>query len=387
LVLSDKELLSRLVAFDSTSANSNLPIADFVCEYLDRPSVTITRSPNESGSKVNVLALAEGGGPLGGPGAARGGVVLCGHLDVVPATEDGWRSDPFALTEIDGTYAGRGTCDMKGSVALAMNVFASVAPDRLVNRLALLFTYDEEVGSLGAQRLAATWPDDQPLPSSVVVGEPTSLRAVRMHKGHLTMRITVQGKAAHSGSPHLGTNAIEAAARLVQSISRLSEPFKRQRCDASRFFATVPFPVINIAQITGGSAINVVPEHCAVDIGIRLLPGMNARAVIEWIKDVAAKSGPQGNLHVEVLNDNPPMLLPERAAIHVALCDLLDQRQSYGVSYASDAGILQGMGLECVLFGPGSIDVAHRPNEHVPIEELDRARSILQRLVERFCLR
>ena len=175
--LCDKDLLSRLVAFDSTSTKSNLPIADFVCEYLDRPNVAITRNLSEDGSKVNVV-VASG---VDGAGDDGGGLVLCGHLDVVPAAENGWNSDPFTLTELNETYVGRGACDMKGSVALAMNVFACVDVDHLTHPLVLLFTYDEELGSLGAQRFADTWPSDQPLPPNVLVGEPTSLRAVRMH--------------------------------------------------------------------------------------------------------------------------------------------------------------------------------------------------------------
>ncbi|MCH8164144.1 MAG: acetylornithine deacetylase [Planctomycetes bacterium] len=381
-VLCDKDLLSRLVAFDSTSTKSNLPIADFVCEYLDRPNVAITRNLSEDGSKVNVV-VATG---VDGAGDDSGGLVLCGHLDVVPAAEEGWNSDPFTLTELDETYVGRGACDMKGSVALAMNVFARVDVDRLTHPLVLLFTYDEELGSLGAQRFADTRPSDQPLPPNVLVGEPTSLRAVRMHKGHLTMRITVRGKAAHSGSPHLGVNAIEAAAAVVRSLSKLAEQFKQQRIDSGRFFREVPFPVLNVAQISGGTAINIVPDRCVVDLGIRPLPGMNPQAMIEWIKDTVAKSDPHGNINIEVLNVNPPMLLEETAPIYAALSGLLSQTQSYAVSYASDAGVLQTMGLQCVLFGPGSIEVAHRPNEYVPIDEFNRARSIIEQLVSRFCM-
>ncbi|MFB3138518.1 MAG: M20/M25/M40 family metallo-hydrolase, partial [Phycisphaerales bacterium] len=276
--------------------------------------------------------------------------------------------------------------DMKGSVALAMNVFACVDVDRLTHPLVLLFTYDEELGSLGAQRFADTRSSDQPLPPNVLVGEPTSLRAVRMHKGHLTMRITVRGKAAHSGSPHLGVNAIEAAAAVVRSLSKLAEQFKQQRIDSGRFFREVPFPVLNVAQISGGTAINIVPDRCVVDLGIRPLPGMNPQAMIEWIKDTVAKSDPHGNINVEVLNVNPPLSLEETAPIYAALSGLLSQTQSYAVSYASDAGVLQAMGLQCVLFGPGSIEVAHRPNEYVPIDEFNRARSIIERLVARFCM-
>ncbi len=378
MLLTDRDLLGRLVGFDSTSTSSNLPIADFVCDYLDRPGVTIVRQPGPDESKVNVVAIA-------GPQESEGGLLLAGHLDVVPARESGWDSDPFRLTEIDGTYVGRGACDMKGSIALAMNIFAAADPESLNRPLALLLTYDEELGSLGAQHFASMWPDDQPLPGNVVVGEPTSLRAVRMHKGHLWLQAIVLGKAAHSGAPHLGQNAVEAGARVVTALSRLAVVFKQKRSDNSRYFSTVPFAVLNIGRINGGEAVNVIPDRCVIDVGLRLMPGMNTSAAVEWVRDAVVKADPQSRLTLTVCNDNPPMLLADDAAIHQTLCEYLGQSQSYGVSFASDAGVLSELGMECVLFGPGSIEVAHKPNEFVPIEELTRCREILEHLVRSFC--
>jgi acetylornithine deacetylase len=385
LVLTDEELLRRLVAFDSSSAKSNLPIADFACGYLERPGVAVTRHPGPDGTKTNVVAVA---GPAPGDGGAEGagsGLVLCGHLDVVPAEEPGWRTDPFRLTEVDGTWVGRGACDMKGSIALAMNMLATADVGRLVWPLALLLTYDEELGTLGAQHFAATWPRDRALPSSVLVGEPTGLRAVRMHKGHLTLRVTVEGKAAHTGSPHLGANAIEAAARVVQALSKLGGVLRQTRCDSSPYFAAVPYPVLSVSGINGGTAVNVIPDRCVVELGIRLLPGMNTPDALEQVRDTVARSEPHGTAAVEVINNSPPLLTDENSRLHAALCDLLGQRQSCGVSFASDGGPLAERGFECVLFGPGSIEVAHRPNEYLPIDEFRRARSTLEHLVERFC--
>ncbi len=381
MLLTDRDLLARLVGFDSTSSRSNLPIVDFVCNYLDRPGVAVERQPSPDGSKANVIAI-------GGPGDAennRGGLTLSGHLDVVPADEPGWNTKPFRMAEVDERYVGRGTCDMKGSVALAMNLLVAADPQRLDQPLALLLTFDEELGSLGAQHFARTWPDARPLPTNVVVGEPTSLRAVRMHKGHLWIEVTVHGTAAHSGSPHLGHNAIEAATRVVRAVSQLSVVFKQKRSDNSRYFSTVPFTVLNVGRIAGGEAVNVIPDRCVIDLGVRLLPGMNIEAAIEWVRDAVTKADPQSRIEVEVRNNNPPMLLDDDAAIHTALCEQLGQKQSHGVSFASDAGVLSELGMQCVLFGPGSIEAAHKPNEFVPIEEFNRAGEILGRLVTKFC--
>jgi len=379
VLLTDRDLLARLVGFDSTSSRSNLPIADFVCNYLDRSGVRVERQPGPDDTKVNVIAFA-------GPDAGTGGLTFSGHLDVVPAEEPGWNTKPFRMAEVEQCYVGRGTCDMKGSVALAMNLLASADPQQLRQPLALLLTFDEELGSLGAQHFARTWPADRPLPVNVVVGEPTSLRAVRMHKGHLWMEVTIHGTAAHSGSPHLGHNAIEAGARVVTALARLADVFKQKRSDNSRYFSTVPFTVLNVGRIAGGTAVNVIPDRCVIDLGLRLLPGMNIEAAIEWVRDAVTKADPRSRITIEVRNNNPPMLLDTDAAIHTTLCEQLGQNQSYGVSFASDAGVLGDLGMQCVLFGPGSIEAAHKPNEFVPINEFNRAGVILRQLVTQFCL-
>jgi acetylornithine deacetylase len=383
-LLSDRDLLAKLVAFDSSSRNSNLPIAEFVCTYLDRPGVRVERIAGGEASKLNVVAVA-------GPevDASRRGLVLAGHLDTVPAEAAGWSSEPFTLTERDGRLHGRGACDMKGFIALAMNLLASTDPAALHAPLALLLTCDEELGSLGAQALAARGALPRPLPRSCVVGEPTSLRAVRMHKGHLKLRVVHRGRTAHSGMPHLGVNAIDAAARAVVALSRFTQQLAARRTEVSRYFPTAPYPVLNVAAISGGApggAANVVPDRCETTLGIRLLPGMNSSAMIGWIRDVLSQSEPAARFEIETLNDNPPMLLEESAPVHRALCDMLGQRDSVGVSFASDAGVLQQrLGMECVLFGPGSMDHAHQPDEFVPARELDRARALLSALIDRFC--
>jgi acetylornithine deacetylase len=379
--LTDDDLLARLVGHDSTSRRSNRPVADFVCDYLDRPACVIERHESADGEKVEVVARV---GPE--PGPDRGGLVLSGHLDVVPADEPEWESDPFVLREADGRWYGRGTCDMKGFVALAVNRLAALEPDGLAAPLVLVLTSDEELGSLGAQRLAATRPADPPLPVAAVIGEPTSLRVVRMHKGHLTFRITARGRSAHSGSPHLGRNAIEPAARVVTALGALREERARVRADTSVCFPEVPFPVLNVARVSGGTANNVVPERCVVHVGVRLLPGMDTAEPIRRVRDLVAEAAGEDEVAVEVLNDNPPMLLDEGAAINRTLCRLVGQTQTHGVSYASDAGVLRrDLGMECVLYGPGTIEVAHRPNEHVPIDEVRTAGATLDELVNGAC--
>jgi acetylornithine deacetylase len=387
-LLSDAELLARLVGFDSTSRNSNLPIADFLCDYLDRPGVRIARNPSPDGGKTNVIAWI---GPE--PEGDRKGLVLSGHMDVVPAEEEGWRSDPFFLADEEDRWVGRGACDMKGFLALAANLAAEAAAEARADRwrapLALVFTYDEEVGTLGAKRLTESFPEAERLPRSAVIGEPTSLRVARTHKGHTKIRVILHGVSAHSGYPHLGSNAIEPAGRVIVALTRLRHELESEPAPNRDLFPEVPFVPLNVGTVQGGSAINVVPDRCIVEVGVRPLPGISSADLIERVHrtvlEAAAPFEPRFEPSIEMLSDSPPLLLDEASPIHRHLCDLVGQDAGSSVSFATDAGWLQQLGMDCAIFGPGSIEVAHKPNEYIPKDELATARGLLVRTVEKFC--
>ena len=387
--LRDSDLLARLVAFDSTSRKSNLPIADFVCDYLDDSAIEIVRNTSEDGRKVNLAIRICGTHPrpsgAGEPGCNSGGIVLCGHLDVVPADEPDWRSDPFTLTKTDDAYVGRGACDMKGFVALAINLARRAVGWELTHPLVLLFTFDEEVGLLGASHFVNSWSRPFALPRGVLVGEPTSMRLVRMHKGYVQMRITLKGRSAHSGYPALGVNAIEPAARAVSALSDLRAALQTEHHESSRYFPEAPYAALNVAQICGGSAVNVIPEHCSIDLTVRILPGADSGPVVARVRQAVENLDDRVACVVEVDHDNPPLFLPEESATNQRLAELLGQRDTVGVSYSSDAGVLQKMGLECALWGPGNIEVAHKPNESMPKEEFAQAAMVLERIVREFC--
>lgn len=395
--VSDTELLARLVAFDTTSRRSNLPLADHLADYLDRPGVEVVRHPSPDGAKANLLVRV---GPPVPPddSGSRPGLVLSGHMDVVPADEDGWSSDPFTLTERDDRLVARGSADMKGFLALAANVAREVVPESLAAPLVLLFTYDEEVGTLGAKHLVESWGGVEPavgtLPRAAVIGEPTSLRVVRLHKGHLKMAFHLTGKSAHSGYPHLGVNAVEAAGRAVVALARLRAELEGERPASAEHFPEVPFAALNVGTIRGGSAVNVVPDRCTVEVGARVLPGMDSAELAERIRRTVSAAvtgdGAAGDgvpVRSEVLSDSPPLSTTESAPIHRHLCAAEEQEAGESVSFATDAGWLQRLGLECVIYGPGSIEVAHRPDEFVPRADLVAARRRLDELVETFCTR
>ncbi|HVS02740.1 MAG TPA: acetylornithine deacetylase [Thermoanaerobaculia bacterium] len=375
------ELLGRLIACDTTSSKSNLPLVDFLCDYLARPGVRIHRQEAAAEPKANLVVEL---GPECDP-VERAGLVLSGHTDVVPAEEPGWRSDPFTAAERDGAVFGRGAADMKGFLAVAVELASRLDPATLRRPLVLLLTYDEELGTLGARHFHDAWPAERPLPRHALIGEPTELQVVRLHKGHLKARVTILGESAHSAYPHLGRNAIEPAGPLLTALSSLRRELEQERFPSSQAFPEVPHASLNVARVRGGTAINIVPDRCVVDVGVRLLPGMNPEALAARVEETAGRAL-AGHAHTwELLSLSPPMEAPADGRLVTELCRLAGCRQAGSVPFASDGGWLQRMDMECVLFGPGSIRVAHRPDEHVPLAHLEAAATVLGRLVAEWC--
>lgn len=378
--ISDSELLAQIVGFDTTSRKTNLPLVETICDYLDRPGVEIHSQLSPDGERANLIVVA--GSEAGGDA----GLTLCGHLDTVPAVEPDWQSDPFTMFEQNGVYIGRGVCDMKGFVALAINTFLDTDPNRLAQPLALLLTYDEEVGTKGAQQLVDRGLNGLTLPTSTIVGEPTSLRVVRMHKGHFQARLTVRGKPAHSGYPHLGRNAIEPAARAVVALSHLRDDLMNERPAHSEHFPEAPFVTLNVGQIEGGTVANIIPDRCAIELGVRPLPGMRMEEILSRVREVVENALVEEEFSFELVNESPALLLAEDASIYRQLCRQTGQADSISVSYATDAGWLERLGLDCVIFGPGSMDTAHKPNESLPVEQFSRAAELLREVVDRRCV-
>jgi acetylornithine deacetylase len=394
--LAPDDLLRRLVAIDSTSSRTNLPVLELIEEALSRSPRSVAGAPRlhrvttDEGDKANLVAFF---GPRT-EAADRGGLILSGHTDVVPALEPDWDSPPFAMDERAGNWYGRGTADMKGFLALATHLAARVDPATLRAPLVLLFTHDEEVGTLGAQRLAEIWRDGgpEPLPRACVIGEPTSLRVIRFHKGHLKLRVQAKGRPAHSSLPHLGKNAIEAMGRAIAALTELRRELEGERSETSLYFPEAPFVPLNLGMVSGGVAINVVPEACSLDVGIRLLPAPGrdssegSRAVRDRVER-AVRSSAKGDdeFVVSVLGDSPPLSCSHQSSIARGFVAELNDAGERGAPYASDGGPLQALGIESVLWGPGSIEVAHRANEFLPRAEFEAAAPVLERLVDRFC--
>jgi len=363
----DVALLSRLVAFDTVSHRSNLALVDFLSEYA--APARAERVPSPDGTKANLVLRF-------GPDEGEG-LILCGHMDVVPAEEEGWQSDPFRLKDEGERLFARGACDMKGFLAVATNL-AMAEAGGLRGPLVLVLTYDEETGTTGARDLVERWPLFDTLPRRAIIGEPTELSVVRMHKGHVRVRISVRGVSAHSALPHLGRNAIEAAARVLASLRGLRHRLEQARGPNASHFPEAPYVTLNVGRIEGGVATNVVPDRCVIDVGVRPLPGMEAGEVVRQVEEAVANAAGDAPFEVEVPAESPPMLLDRASPLHGALCAAAGQHGEAAMAYATDGGWLAKGGISCVVFGPGSISVAHKPNEYVTRAHLTHARTVLR---------
>ncbi|MGH7542708.1 MAG: M20/M25/M40 family metallo-hydrolase, partial [Gemmatimonadota bacterium] len=321
---------------------------DFVSTLLDRPGIRVERLLSADDRKANLMA---GAGP--DPGDDGEGLLLCGHTDVVPAGEPGWTGDPFRLRRESDRLVARGACDMKGFVALAVNRLVATDAERLERPLGLLLTYDEEVGTLGARRYAEVG-GPFPLPGRTIVGEPTGLRPVRLHKGHLRLRLVTTGVPAHSAYPALGRSAVEPAARAIVALAELNRALEEETPGAAEHFREAPWSSINVGRVLGGTAANVVPERCEVLIGVRLLPGLDPVVMTGRIADAVRAAIGDADWTLETVGLSPAMEAPQGSDLLAALREAAGRTEDSGAAFATDAGWLERKGHSCVLFGPGS---------------------------------
>ena len=372
--------LARLIAFDTTSRGSNLELIAHVEGLLGGLGVASRRVSNADGSKANLLASI-------GP-EAEGGVVLSGHTDVVPVDGQAWTSDPFTLERRGERLYGRGTCDMKGFLALALAATPDFAAARLARPVHLAFSYDEEIGCLGAPALIKEIAASVPRPAAVIIGEPTSMEAVSGHKGIVSFKVTVSGHEAHSSLTHLGVSANAAAVRLMGSLLALSERLERDADAASPFLPKGP--TLTIGVVNGGTALNILARRCVFGFDLRTPPGI---APLGLLRDFFAEAEaldaelkarfPDAGVLVEQ-RSNVPALAPEPSGAAEAFARRLagDNGPARAVSYAAEAGQFQQAGYSVVICGPGSIDQAHQPDEYVEVAQIERGAAFMARLLE-----
>lgn len=370
--------LGTLVAFDTVSHRPVAPLADWLAERLEDLGlrVELVADPDQPG-KHNLVASA---GPAGTDGLA-----MTGHMDVVPTEGQPWTCDPFRLTERDDRLLGRGTADMKGFFACTLEALRRLPVGDLKRELVLLWTYDEEVGCLGSAHLVDVFREQgRPMPRNCLVGEPTDFQILRMHPGHETLRIEVRGEAAHSSRPDLGVNAIEGAAAAVGVVRDLAAELARQPLDIPELVR--PVVAVNVGRIHGGTAVNIVPDACAVDVGYRPLPGQHAHDVLQAIASrLVALDGPW-SFQVTHLHGIAALHTERGTPLEALLGPLAADPEPGAATFATDGGNLAKLDMNPLVFGPGSIEVAHKADEYVTRGALERGADVLETVVRARCL-
>lgn len=374
------DILRTLIKFDTTSRGSNLALIEWVEAYLAEQGVASRRVPNAEGTKANLLATI-------GPNI-EGGVVLSGHTDVVPIDGQAWSSDPWTLTERNGRLYGRGTSDMKSFLALSLAALPDLLEQPLSRPAHLAFSYDEEVGCLGAPDLIATIKREVPAPRLVLIGEPTDMEAISGHKGIAVFTVTVTGHEAHSSLTHLGVSANMAAIRLMAELVELSASLERDADATSPF--DPPGATLTIGQIKGGTAVNILAGECVFAFDLRCPPGLKAAPILrDFMASVARMDAelksrfPGAGVKIEQRSDTPPFA-PEIDGVAEAFARRLagDNGPRRVAPYAAEAGQYQQAGFSTVICGPGSIEQAHQPDEFIEISQIERGAEFMVRLVE-----
>ncbi|WP_290688714.1 MULTISPECIES: acetylornithine deacetylase [unclassified Haematobacter] len=378
--LTPRQILEKLVSFQSVSRDSNLPLIDWVEDYLAGHGVSAHRVYNAEGTKANLYAHI-------GPDV-EGGVVLSGHTDVVPVDGQSWTSDPWVLTERGGRLYGRGACDMKGFDALALAAVPLALSAGVRRPLQIALSYDEEVGCVGAPSMVAEMAERLPRASAVIVGEPSMMKPISGHKGGSGLAIHVRGVPVHSSMLHKGVSAIHEAARLIMWANEVNaENRAKPRTDLANMFDP-PWTTIHVGTIRGGTAGNITAEDCWLDMAFRVIPGEeNAdyrRRLAERVAEVEAGMkaiNPAAGITVTE-RFFVPLLKPEAGGRAEEITRALTGENAAGVvSYGTEAGHFQHKGYSTIVCGPGDIAQAHQPDEYITVAQLDAGWAFMQRLV------
>lgn len=370
------DILARLIAFDTTSRNSNLALIEWVEAYLGARGVASRRVANAEGTKANLYAVV---GPNTG-----GGVVLSGHTDVVPVDGQPWSSDPWVLTERGGRLYGRGTADMKTFLALALAHIDEALAAPLQRPIILAFSYDEEVGCLGAPTMIAELAAMSPAPGAVIVGEPTSMKVISAHKAVRAFWVEVIGREAHSSLPHHGVSAVAEAMTLINLILQMAED---ARAETHAHFDP-PGPTMTIGRIEGGTALNIIARRCLFGWDMRTRTFAEADALEARFRAAAAEldasikaRAPEGGVHITRRSANPELAIAPGSPAEVLARALTGDNDIRAASYAAEAGLFQHAGLPAVLCGPGSIEQAHQPDEWIERSQIEEGARFMQRLI------
>jgi acetylornithine deacetylase len=372
-------LIERLVGFDTESSKSNLPLIEFVEDYLDELNVPFVRVPNADGNKAALFVTV---GPV-----HDGGIVLSGHTDVVPVTGQSWSSDPFILRR-DGTRLyGRGACDMKGFDAICLAMVPEFQCAQLKRPVHLLFSYDEEVTCEGPLDTIRRFGADLPRPGIVIVGEPTNMEVADTHKSVSTYHTHVRGHEAHSSKPFLGVSAVHVACELVTELTRIGEDFARVGDPSGRFEPA--YSTVHVGTIAGGTARNILAKDCKFHWEFRGLPGVPLRAAlerfdthVEKVRATRLKDFTDAFIETKIEVEVPGLASDAGSAAETLALRLTRSNKAIAVPFATEGGQFQSAGIPTIVCGPGNVNQAHQPDEFIEIAEIEKCIGFLRALAQ-----
>ena len=377
---SSAQMIRQLVGFPTVSRDSNLELIHWVQEYLNGFGIESRLVPNEDGSKANLYATV-------GP-AVEGGVVLSGHTDVVPIDGQPWDTDPFSIVEKDGRLFGRGTCDMKGFLAIGLGMIPDMLKSGMKRPIHFALSYDEEVGCLGAPDMIVEMARELPKPHAVIVGEPSSMRVINAHKGMTGMETIVTGHEAHSSQTHRGVSAVMTAARLITFLDDMAQEKAAGPHSTDGF--EPPYTSIHVGVVRGGTATNIISRECRFNWDVRNVPEDSYQDILDRFYDYCDSLlpemkaiAPEANIETVVHVAAPPLRPEPHDGRAERLAKQLSGRNSAEVvPYGTEGGQFQEAGFSAVICGPGSIDQAHQPNEFIAISQVEACEGFIRRLIE-----
>lgn len=376
-----RDILDRLLAFDTVSSKPNMELMGYVRGLLEAAGLQVTLVPDAGGGKANLYAST-------GPDGA-GGVMLSGHTDVVPVDGQHWTKLPFALTEAEGRYYGRGAADMKGFVACAVEAMLVAAKKPLKVPLHLALSYDEEIGCMGVRSLIDLLAAAPVKPRFCIVGEPTGMQVATGHKGKVALRATCVGREGHSALAPLALNALHLAGDILAAVRRVQAEVAETGLRDGDY--DVPYTTLHVGKMSGGVQVNIVPNHAVLDFEIRSLAGEDVAGLIRRLEAeaeaiVAPLRGefPEAAIRVERLWDYPGLGTPSDAEVVRFVKGLTGANGTIKVAFGTEGGLFnQRLGVPTVICGPGSMAQGHKPDEWVSVEQVERCRGMLAALVDR----
>ena len=365
------KILSELIKFQTVSGTSNLKLIEYCEKKLNKLGASSFKTYDESKQRVNLFSTITGKQKLNGKG-----IILSGHTDVVPASAKAWSSDPFVATEKNNKVYGRGSCDMKGFIACTLALAPYFASQNLKKPIHFSFTYDEETACQGAPIMIRELKKRNINCSICIVGEPTSMKAVQAHKGCYEYSTHFTGLAGHGSAPDKGVNAVEYAIRFINKLMELREELKKREPKNSVF--TPPYSTLQIGRIKGGLARNVIADQCVVDWELRPVVPEDGKFVNEsmatYVKDVLLpemkKIYPKSSIEKEIIGEIIGFTKEEKSDAVNLVCNLTGDNSRDVVSFGTEAGLFQEIGISTVVCGPGSIEQAHKIDEHVSFDQL-----------------